>query len=89
MNRKLFVKIVVVIRELEFDSYFVCKQDYVGTIGFSSIRKCIDALRMLSYEALGNTQDDYMRMAESPSPLQLSACIGSTQEWWQCLDHFT
>jgi hypothetical protein len=83
------MKIVVVGRELGFNSYFVCKQDYVGTIDFSSIRKCIDALRILSYEALGNTQDDYMCMAESRSPLQLSASTGSTHEWWQCLDHFT
>ena len=63
MNRKLFMKIALAIRE--YETYFVCKQDCVGTIGFSMIQKSTVALRMLAYGAPADTQDDYMCMAES------------------------
>ncbi|XP_051229064.1 uncharacterized protein [Lolium perenne] len=63
MNRKLFLDIVLVVRE--YDTCFVCKEDCAGTVGFSSIPKCIIALWMLSNEAPGDTPDDCMRMAES------------------------
>src|SRR5215216_6149800 len=38
MSRKLFLRIVNSIRE--FDSYFKCKKDCTGTLGFTSIQKC-------------------------------------------------
>jgi hypothetical protein len=34
-------------------------------VGFSSLQKCTTAFRMLAYGAPGDTQDDYIRMAES------------------------
>ena len=49
MNRKLFLRIVNSVRE--FDSYFVCKKDCTGTVGFSSLQKCSQAMRMLAYGA--------------------------------------
>ena len=63
MNRKLCLDIVLVI--WEYDIYFVYKKDCIGTVGFSSIQKCTSALRMLAYRDPADTQDDYMRMAES------------------------
>ena len=38
MSRKLFLMIVNSIRE--FDSYFKCKKDCTGKLGFTSIHKC-------------------------------------------------
>jgi hypothetical protein len=63
MNWTLFKKIVLVIRE--FNAYFLCKQECVGTIGFFSIQKCTSGLSMLAYEALGDTQYFYMCLTES------------------------
>ena len=63
MSRKLFLMIVNSIRE--FDSYFKCKMDCTGTLGFTSIQKCTTAIRMLAYRAPGDSLDDYVRMVES------------------------
>ena len=63
MSRKLFLRIVNSIRE--FDSYFKCKMDYTGALGFTSIQKCTTAMRMLAYGAPSDSLDDYGRMAES------------------------
>ena len=63
MSRKLFLRIVNSIRE--FDSYFKCKMDCTGKLGFTSIQKCTTAMRMLAYGAPGDSLDDYGRMAES------------------------
>jgi hypothetical protein len=63
MGRKLFLKIVEHVRE--FDDYFKLKRDAVGVLGFSTIQKCTVALRMLAYGIPGDTQDDYLCMAES------------------------
>ena len=63
MNRHLFLKIVLGVRE--FDNYFVCKKDCTGTVGFSTLQKCMVALRLLAYGAPADSQDDYLRMAES------------------------
>ena len=57
MSRKLFLRIVNSIRE--FDSYFKCKKDCTGTLGFTSIQKCTTAMRMLAYGAPGDSPDDY------------------------------
>ena len=61
--RKLFLGIVNAIRE--FDSYFKCKMDCTGTLGFTSIQKCTTTMRMLAYKAPGDSLEDYGRMAES------------------------
>ena len=46
MSRKLFLRIVNSIRE--FDSYFKCKKDCTGKLGFTSIEKCTTTMRMLA-----------------------------------------
>ena len=63
MNRNLFLRIVHGVREL--DSYFVCKRGCTGTIRFFSLQKCTVALSLLAYGAPADSQDDYLRMAES------------------------
>jgi hypothetical protein len=63
MSRKLFLRIVNSVRE--FDSYFVCKKNCTGTVGFSSLQKCTTAMRMLAYGAPSDIQEDYGRMTES------------------------
>jgi hypothetical protein len=63
ISRKFFLRIVNSIRE--FDSYFKCKKDCTGKLGFTSIQKCTIAMRMLAYGAPGDSLDDYGRMAES------------------------
>jgi hypothetical protein len=63
MSRKLFLDIVYVIQC--FDNYFICKKDCTSMVGFSSLQKCTAALRMLAYGAPGDSQDDYIHMAES------------------------
>ena len=63
MSRKLFLRIVNSIRE--FDSYFKCKKDCTGKLGFTSIQKCTTAMRMLAYGAPGDSLDNYGCMAES------------------------
>ncbi|XP_014751154.1 uncharacterized protein LOC106865524 [Brachypodium distachyon] len=63
MSRKLFLKITEYLRE--YDDYFKLKRDIVGTLGFTSIQKCTVSLRLLAYEIPADTQDDYLRMAES------------------------
>jgi hypothetical protein len=50
---KLFMKIVFAVNE--FDANFVCKQNCVGTIGFSLIKKCTAYLKMLAYGAHADT----------------------------------
>ena len=49
MSRKLFLRIVNSIRE--FGSYFKCKMDCTGKLGFTSIQKCTTTMRMLAYGA--------------------------------------
>ena len=63
MSRKLFLRIVNSIRE--FDSYFKCKKDCTGTLGFTSLQKCTTAMRMLAYGAPGDSLEDYGRIAKS------------------------
>ncbi|XP_010230048.1 uncharacterized protein LOC104582294 [Brachypodium distachyon] len=63
MSRKLFLKIAEYLRE--YDDYFKLKRDAVGTLGFTSIQKCTVSLRFFVYGIPADTQDDYLRMAES------------------------
>jgi hypothetical protein len=60
MSQKSFLKIVYTIRD--FDSYYICKKDNTGTVGFSSLQKCSASLKMLAYRALGDARDNYMRI---------------------------
>ncbi|XP_040249732.1 uncharacterized protein [Aegilops tauschii subsp. strangulata] len=84
MSRKLFLRIVNVIRE--FDNYFKCKKDCTGTVGFYSLQKCTTTMRMLAYGAPDDILEDYGRMAESTTIECLYKFCG---QWWQCLDHNT
>jgi hypothetical protein len=49
----------------KFDPYLMLKHDVVGMAGFSSIQKCITAMRMLAYGASADAQENYLRMRES------------------------
>ena len=42
MGRKLFLRIINELRE--YDNYFRCKKDCTGTLGFTSIQKCMIAM---------------------------------------------
>ncbi|XP_020165756.1 uncharacterized protein [Aegilops tauschii subsp. strangulata] len=63
MSRHLFNRI----REglVGYDDYFVCKEDAIGKIGFSSYHKCTATIRMLAYRVPGDLIDEYIHMSES------------------------
>jgi hypothetical protein len=63
MNKKMFMKIVFSVRE--YNEYFICKPDCTRLYGFSSIQKCMGALQCIAYGAPCDTNEDYLRMAES------------------------
>jgi hypothetical protein len=63
MSRNLFMTILDAVRD--HDSYFECKPDATGKIGFSSYQKCCVAIRMLAYGVAGDLIDEYMRMSET------------------------
>ena len=63
MSRRLFLKVVEAI--CAFDSYFVQKIDATGTLGLSSIQKCIAAIRMIGYGVSSDATDEYTRAAKS------------------------
>ena len=44
------------------DDYFVCKEDALGKVGFSSYKKCTATIRMLAYGILGDFIDEYVHM---------------------------
>jgi hypothetical protein len=48
-----------------FDSYFVQKRIAAGTLGLSSIQKCMAALHMLAYGTSSDAVDEYCRLSES------------------------
>ncbi len=58
-----FLKIMEAI--VVHDSYFVQKRDATGLLGFSSIHKCIVAIRMLAYDVVANYIDEYCRLSKS------------------------
>jgi hypothetical protein len=62
MSRKLFLKIVENLREI---NYFKLKRDTISLFGFSTIQKCTISLWMLTYGMRENTHDNYVCMAES------------------------
>ena len=82
MSRKLFLRIVNSI--CEFDSYFKCKKDCTGILGFTSLQKCTTAMRMLAYGAPGDSLEDYGRMAESTTIECLYKFCGAVVALWQC-----
>jgi hypothetical protein len=65
MNKELFMKIVQDVRE--YDDYFKYKKDCTRKWGFTSVQKCMAALRCIAYEAPPDTSMDYLLMAESTS----------------------
>lgn len=50
---------------MAYDDYFICKEDALGKIGFSSYQKCTAAIRMLAYGIPDDLVDEYVRMSES------------------------
>jgi hypothetical protein len=55
MNKDRFVKTVFGVRE--YDTYFMCKKDYTGLWGFSSVQKCTASMRCLAYGAPSDAVD--------------------------------
>jgi hypothetical protein len=58
MNKDLFMKIMQGVRE--YDDYFKYKKYCTGKWGFTSVRKCMAALRYIAYGALPDTLVDYL-----------------------------
>jgi hypothetical protein len=65
MNKDLFMKIVQGMRE--YDDFFKYKKDCTGKWGFTSVQKCMAALRCIAYGSPPDTSVDYLQMAESTS----------------------
>ncbi|XP_071684992.1 uncharacterized protein [Lolium perenne] len=63
MSRGLFMVILWGVRD--YDSYFQCRPDATGALGFTSYQKCSAAIRMLSYGMVADIFDEYLRMGES------------------------
>jgi hypothetical protein len=63
MNKELFVKIVVGVRE--YDDYLLYKKDYTELPRSTCVHKCFAAFRCIAYGAPPDTVNDYLRMAES------------------------
>jgi hypothetical protein len=84
MNKETFMSTMSGVRE--FDDYFMCKPDCTRLYGFSSVQKCTAALRCIAYGAPCDTNEDYLRMAES-------TCFETMTEfvrwWWKCLERTT
>nr|XP_040256233.1 uncharacterized protein LOC120973963 [Aegilops tauschii subsp. strangulata] len=59
MARHVFNRIREVM--VAYDSYFQCKEDALGKLGFSSYKKCIAAIRMLAYGIPGDLVDDFCK----------------------------
>jgi hypothetical protein len=59
MNKDMFMNIPFSVRE--YDTYFMCKKDFTGLWGFSSIQKCTAAIRCLAYGGPTNVANDYLR----------------------------
>jgi hypothetical protein len=59
MSRKLSFTILEGMRD--HDSYFKCKPDVGGKLGFSAYQKCYAAIRILA----GDLVDEYLRMSET------------------------
>jgi hypothetical protein len=49
----------------EYDDYFVYKPECMGLYEFSLVQKCTAALRCIAYGAPCDTNEDYLRVAES------------------------
>jgi hypothetical protein len=76
MSQKFFLDIFYDVRR--FNPYFICKKDCTGMVGFSTLQKCIAALRMLCIWS-SSLHVMYRMIAYTwPSLRPWSACIGST-----------
>jgi hypothetical protein len=49
----------------DYDSYFRCKPDATGKIGFTSYQRYFSAIRMLAYGVEGDLIDEYLRMSKT------------------------
>jgi hypothetical protein len=58
MSRNLFLKIMQGVRD--YDSYFLCKPDVAGKLGFTSYKKCSVAIRVIA-----DLIDEYLRVSET------------------------
>ena len=48
---------------MAYDDYFVCMEDALGKVGFSSYEKCTATIRMLAFGILGDFIDEYVRIS--------------------------
>ena len=63
MSRHLFFQIV---NEVEhYDSYFIQRTYGIGVLGLSSLQKITAAYRIIAYETLADSVDEYIRIGES------------------------
>jgi hypothetical protein len=53
----------------------MCKPDCSGLYGFSSVQKCMVAIRCITYGAPCDMNDDYLHMAESTSVCKLCRAV--------------
>ena len=56
---------MIVHGDREYDDYFELKRDCTSLLRFSSLQKCIAAIRRLAYGLLVDALNDYLRMSES------------------------
>ncbi|XP_071681827.1 uncharacterized protein [Lolium perenne] len=63
MSRDLFMVILRGVRD--YDTYFQCRTDATGALGFTSYQKCFAAIHMVSYGMDADIFDEYLRMGES------------------------
>ncbi|KAF8380826.1 hypothetical protein HHK36_028320 [Tetracentron sinense] len=63
MRRSLFLRIVDVVKD--HDNYFMQKKDSLGRLGLSTLQKVTAVFRILAYEALVDSTDEYIRIGES------------------------
>ena len=65
MRQPLFLKIVQDVTN--HDVYFVQKADALGKPGLRPLQKITSAMRMLAYGGSSDSNDEYLRLAESTS----------------------
>lgn len=48
-----------------YDGYFKLKKDAIGRIGYSSLYKCTNVMRMLIYDTTSDLWEEYLWIPES------------------------
>jgi hypothetical protein len=70
----------------EYDDYFMYKPDCTGLYGFSLIQKCTATLQCSAYGAPCDTNEDYLRIAESTCfETMVKFCRGGGDSVWKGL----